>query len=108
MAMYDTLKSIKRFRAAASGAFAVIGLGVAVFAVGLGAGLGLGLGAPQPAFAQQNDDEAPAHAHDPTNIWAIARGGQLYDNWAAVLEQEAPEQTHPAYPAAGKKKGKST
>jgi len=82
----------------------VIALGVA----GFGAGLGLGLGAPQPAFADDPDDATPAHAHDPTNVWAIARGGQLYDNWAAVLEQEAPEQTHPAYPAAGKKKGKGT
>ncbi len=67
-----------------------------------------GLAGAGPALAQENDDETPVHAHDPTNIWAIARGGQLYDNWTAVLEQEAPGRNHPAYPAAGKKKGKST
>ena len=30
------------------------------------------------------------HAHYPTNVWDIARGGQLYDNWFAVLELAAP------------------
>lgn len=97
--MDDILKSKKRSWRVASSAIVALGFGIAVLVAGLGA--------PQPAFAQQ-DDQAAAHAHDPTNIWAIARGGQLYDNWAAVLEQEAPEQTHPAYPAAGKKKGKGT
>lgn len=29
------------------------------------------------------------------------RGGQIYDNWMATLEADAPKQTHPAYPAAG-------
>ncbi len=48
------------------------------------------------------------HAHDATDIWSIARGGQLYDNWMGVLEADAPEGNHPAYPAAGKKKGKDT
>jgi cytochrome c2 len=58
-----------------------------------------------PALAQETDE---AHAHDPTNIWAVARGGQLYDNWMAVTEADEPEQTHPAYPAGSKKSGKST
>ena len=49
-----------------------------------------------------------AHAHEETDIWAIARGGQLCDNWMAVLEADAPEATHPAYPAAGKKIGAPT
>ncbi len=56
---------------------------------------------PQPAAAQEG------HAHE-TGIWAIARGGQLYDKWWAVLELEPPAETHPAYPAAGKKKGSTT
>ncbi len=51
---------------------------------------------------------ASRHAHSATNIWAMARGGQLYDNWMAVMEADAPKQTHPAYPAAGKKKGATT
>ncbi len=63
------------------------------------------LGAPRAASAQE--DEA-FHAHDQTEIWAIARGGQLYDNWMAVLEADEPEATHPAYPAAGEKSGGGT
>ena len=43
-----------------------------------------------------------------TDIWAIARGGQLYDKWWAVMEADAPKTTHPAYPAAGKQKGAAT
>jgi thiosulfate dehydrogenase len=43
-----------------------------------------------------------------SDIWAIARGGQLYDNWMEVMEREAPEQTHPAYPADAKKSGATT
>ena len=51
----------------------------------------------------------PLPATDPDkDIWAIARGGQLYDNWATVLDAELPKTTPPAYPAAGKKKGKIT
>ncbi len=78
---------------------------------------GLSAGAPTtfsgPATAHEGHAHpAPAqeegHAHDPTNIWAIARGGQLYDKWWAVIEAEPPKETHPAYPAAGKKKGAST
>jgi len=43
-----------------------------------------------------------------TEIWDIARGGRLYDKWWAVLEIAPPKTTHPAYPAAGKKKGSGT
>lgn len=61
------------------------------------------------SVAQADDRETPTfHAHDPTNIWAIARGGQLYDNYMAVLEADKPKKSHPAYPAKGKKKGAST
>ncbi len=43
-----------------------------------------------------------------SELWAIARGGQLYDKWWEVLEKEKPTTTHPAYPANGKKKGAAT
>ena len=58
-----------------------------------------------PALAQQTEN---GHAHDVTDIWDIARGGQLYDKWWAVIEGDAPEATHPAYPAEGKKSGSTT
>lgn len=40
-----------------------------------------------------------------TEIFAIARGGLLYDKWWAVMEMDEPTASHPAYPAAGKKQG---
>ena len=43
-----------------------------------------------------------------TTAWSIARGGLLYDRWWAVLGSNPPEETHPLYPSAGKKKGSST
>jgi len=54
---------------------------------------------------------APAPADDhlqQTDAFVIARGGLLYDNWYAVMEQDPPAATHPAYPAAGKKSGAAT
>jgi thiosulfate dehydrogenase len=48
------------------------------------------------------------HAHDPGDIWAVARGGQLYDNWMSVMERDPPAGTHPAYPADAKKSGAAT
>lgn len=56
----------------------------------------------------------PAYADDPvepngaTDVWEISRGGQLYDKWWEVIEADAPKETHPAYPEAGKQKGSST
>ncbi len=40
---------------------------------------------------------------------SIARGGQLYDKWYAVIDADAPKASHPAYPAGKKyaKKAKS-
>ncbi len=38
----------------------------------------------------------------------LVRGGLLYDKWYKVIGDDAPDGTHPAYPAAGKKKGSST
>lgn len=43
-----------------------------------------------------------------TDIFAIARGGQYYDKWWAVIDADKPKGTHPAYTAAGKKKGAAT
>ncbi|MDP6706522.1 MAG: c-type cytochrome [Alphaproteobacteria bacterium] len=63
-----------------------------------------------PTAAQQR--EAPstplAPAPHDSDIWAVARGGQLYDNWALALDTEFPEGTHPAYPSIGKQKGRVT
>jgi len=63
---------------------------------------------PGGAIAHEAKTLEEGHAHEATDIWAIARGGQLYDNWMAVLEAEPPQETHPAYPAVGKKKGAAT
>ncbi len=63
------------------------------------------------AMAQEEtreESEFAGHAHDPTDIWDMARGGQLYDNWMAVMERDAPEGTHPAYPADAKQAGAGT
>ncbi len=74
-----------------------------------GALLAAVLRSPAPALADDPEDGAETeHAHDLTDVWAIARGGLIYDKWWAVLELDAPGGTHPAYPAAGKKKGSST
>ncbi len=66
------------------------------------------LSASPPVVAADDHKETKAHAHDLTDVWAIARGGQLYDNWISVTEADKPKGTHPAYPKAGKKKGAST
>jgi len=49
-------------------------------------------------------DDEPAM----TSVWDIARGGQLYDKWYAVLAKQPPEETHPSYPAEGQQKGAGT
>lgn len=54
---------------------------------------------------------APAAADDPTDetsAFTIARGGLLYDKWWEVVEADAPKETHPAYPTAGKQSGSGT
>ncbi len=55
-----------------------------------------------PATAQEVSPETP------TNIWAISRGGQLYDKWWAVIEADEPTTTHSAYPADAKREGSTT
>ncbi len=69
--------------------------------------LGAALALVAPAVADEPSDD-PAHAHDPADVWAMGRGGQLYDNWMVVTLTDHPEKTHPAYPAKGKKKGAAT
>jgi thiosulfate dehydrogenase len=56
-----------------------------------------------PALAQETDEPAAA-----SDVWEISRGGQLYDKWWEVILADEPEQTHPAYPAAGKQEGSAT
>lgn len=42
-------------------------------------------------------------------VSSIARGGQLYDKWFAVIGAQKPSDTHPAWPASNtKKKGNAT
>ena len=66
--------------------------------------------APLPATSQESGattvllSSAP---HD-ADIWAVARGGQLYDDWALALDTEVPTGTHAAYPSTGKQKGRVT
>lgn len=43
-----------------------------------------------------------------TELFAVSRGGQIYDNWMSALEADKPKATHPSYPKAGKQKGAST
>jgi thiosulfate dehydrogenase len=70
------------------------------------------LAMPPAAAAHEDDDhnasDEVGHAHDLTDVWDMARGGQLYDNWMATIEADKPDKTHPAYPAAGKKSGATT
>ena len=52
-----------------------------------------------------------AHAQDvtdPSEAYTLSRGAQLYDKWWVPIKAPEPTQTHPAYPAAGKKSGKNT
>ncbi len=77
------------------------------FAAFTAAALALALFAYTPP-AVADDNESAEHFHDPTDVWAIARGGQLYDNWMAVLEADKPKTTHAAYPAGLKRKGAGT
>jgi thiosulfate dehydrogenase len=45
----------------------------------------------------------------PTEAWIMSSGGRLYDNWINALDADAPEATHPTWPASNtKKKGAVT
>ena len=43
-----------------------------------------------------------------SEAYRLARGGQLYDKWWAVLKAPKPESTHSAYPADGQYKDDAT
>jgi len=76
-------------------------LAIVSFAAGSGA-----LFAPAPAVAGSQDEMKDGVFV--TEAWRIREGGRIYANWADELGSELPGTTHPAYPAAGKKKGKTT
>jgi thiosulfate dehydrogenase len=66
------------------------------------------LASPVAADKEKHLPPGVAHYHDLTDVWAIAQGGRLYDDWAKVVFKTAPKTTHPAYPAAGREKEAST
>lgn len=83
--------------------------------VAVGFFLGLAFVAPL-ATAAEKPEKGEAYHRDfiygvpisPTEDWAIFSGGRMYDKWWEALGTDAPKETHPAYPAAGKQKGAST
>lgn len=65
--------------------------------------------APTSSLAQgKPGKDQSGTINEPTKIWSIGRGGQLYDNWWAVLDADEPKATHPAYPATAKRNGPTT
>ncbi|RMG37652.1 MAG: hypothetical protein D6720_02930 [Gammaproteobacteria bacterium] len=58
---------------------------------------------PLPSFAAQPDSQKALIYSD---LYSIARGGRLYDNWFKEKGLKPPTQPHPAYPPAGKFRGK--
>lgn len=82
----------------------VLTLGVILFIVAQADKEGQGA-----AFITDNQrDWLHATPAGPSDAWTVALGGRLYDNWAAVQFKELPEETHPAYPAAGRQSGGAT
>ena len=59
------------------------------------------IAAAAPAHEGKEHGAPEVRAIDTTDIWTLARGGQLYDNWWAVVEADPPQSTHPAYPSTG-------
>jgi thiosulfate dehydrogenase len=84
------LSMIERNRSLTRGSLALLA-GLALFATLIAA--------PRQGSAQQASE---------TEVFAISRGGQIYDNWMSALEADKPAESHPAYPAEGKQKGAST
>ena len=62
----------------------------------------------QSAGAADNRDFVLGVPIDPTEEWALSSGGRIYDTWWKALRTEEPKETHPAYPAAGKRQGAIT
>ena len=61
-----------------------------------------------PGSLQAQKIEAHDELSAARHMVAITRGGVLYDSWFGTLGKEAPKETHPAYPKAGKQKGATT
>ncbi|MEQ8823897.1 MAG: cytochrome c [Filomicrobium sp.] len=86
---------------------------IRVFALMVATFVGLGLDAPASA---EGGKDAEAEARDyvfgapetESEAWTLATGGRIYDRWWVALDKEKPKDTHPAYPASGKKSGSST
>jgi len=85
-----------------------IGRSAAALSAVLGLVFGLGAATLSLPAGAESAAEKDDHAHDPTDMWAIARGGRLYDAWWKEALSDAPKGTHPAYPKSGKKKGVTT
>jgi thiosulfate dehydrogenase len=70
--------------------------------------------APAASLAAERDEEYHRDyiygvPSDPSDAWTLASGARLYDNWMSSLDVDAPEGTHPAWPASNtKKEGKVT
>jgi thiosulfate dehydrogenase len=61
-----------------------------------------------PGTLEAGEIEAHDELSAAQHVVAIDRGGILYDSWFGALGKEAPKETHPAYPTAGKQKGATT
>ncbi len=68
------------------------------------AGMALAIGAALLFVPQAVADDPESE----TDVFAIARGGQYYDKWWAVIDADEPEGTNPAYPVSGKREGSTT
>ncbi|SNS87904.1 c-type cytochrome [Antarctobacter heliothermus] len=83
-----------------------------VLCVGLVAGLSVPAVADGDDHDYDHDDMAAVFIHGapshPSDAWVLAAGGRIYDNWMEALDRDAPEGTHPAYPAGGKQSGETT
>lgn len=72
------------------------------------------MASPTKTLASERDEEYHRDyiygvPSDPSHSWTLASGARLYDNWINSLDADAPEATHPAWPASNtKKKGKVT
>ncbi|MCB1521027.1 MAG: c-type cytochrome [Hyphomicrobiaceae bacterium] len=65
--------------------------------------------ADKPAMhAPEAQDFVHGSPDDPSDAWAIAAGGRIYDSWWDALDRPAPTETHPSYPATGKVSGKNS
>ena len=85
-----------------------LGLGLNRLCLAMVTGVLLCMIQSSPGNAQPAGVVAKTAAAIDADIWDIARGGQLYDNWMAALDATPPKGNHPAYPAVGKRKGKTT